>query len=152
MKIFYIVLQNILPYEWLENSLKSGEKIPEDSYTLKLPLERESDSDKPAVSAHSEMFNRNNLRDDLKCRRIKSSMEDVKLACGVKEDTEKTGDLGYNLGRPEPKDNVVDESNEVQTAEEPTDQTRKKYRMGSMTTSQDVTTGSKDVCLEIILF
>ncbi|CAA6670060.1 unnamed protein product [Spirodela intermedia] len=98
---------NILPYEWLENSLKSGEKIPEDSYALKVPLEGENDSDKPAASAHSEMFNSNHLRDDSKNRSIKSSMEDVKLMCRVKKDTEKTGDLGYNLGRPEPKDNEL---------------------------------------------
>lgn len=42
-------MQKILLYQWLEESLRSGEKVSEDLYDLKLDLEKEKTPETPLV-------------------------------------------------------------------------------------------------------
>lgn len=44
--VYKCALQRILSYQWLEDSLKSGERVLEDNYSLRLELEGDVSSSK----------------------------------------------------------------------------------------------------------
>ncbi|XVE92499.1 hypothetical protein REPUB_Repub01dG0102800 [Reevesia pubescens] len=69
--------QHVLVYQWLEDSLAAGEKVSEDFYVLKVDPEGVSIPDK---NLKPEAANRNSSNDDeqLYCKRIKSSPEEIK--------------------------------------------------------------------------
>ncbi|KAJ7953677.1 DNA polymerase lambda [Quillaja saponaria] len=68
----------ILLYQWLEDSLKSGEKVSEDMYVLKVDPQGGNTPDKSLISKPA---NRNISSDDepLHCKKMRSSSEDSKI-------------------------------------------------------------------------
>ncbi|XP_057448411.1 DNA polymerase lambda isoform X2 [Lotus japonicus] len=71
-------LQRVLLYQWLEDSLKSGEKLPEDMYVLKLDTQDQVIPDK---SVDPEPTDRSISSDPqrLQSKKMKSSSEDTQI-------------------------------------------------------------------------
>ncbi|XP_078438503.1 DNA polymerase lambda (POLL) isoform X1 [Wolffia australiana] len=88
---------NILPYEWLENSLKFGEKVPESSFSLRVPLSKEIHSEIPTTSMKSGILNNDHPHEDSKLNRINSSMENLNHSFGAHKSAEIAGDRGHEL-------------------------------------------------------
>ncbi|XP_077222748.1 DNA polymerase lambda (POLL) [Tasmannia lanceolata] len=85
---------NVLLYQWLEDSLKLGEKVSEDSYYLEVQLERVSESGQTLEKICSEPAKDHNLGDDESspCKKARTC-EDSKVASATnRESNRKTGD------------------------------------------------------------
>lgn len=70
------LLQSVIHYQWLEDSLRLGEKVSEDLYTIKL----DSEGDNKADKSSNQMQGNGNASSEVESspqKRIKSSNEDV---------------------------------------------------------------------------
>lgn len=70
-------LQSVLLYQWLEDSLRSGEKVSEDSYYLNLDLEGDNTPDKSLVPKEANI-NSCSYKEPSHNKKIRSSAEDSK--------------------------------------------------------------------------
>ncbi|XP_041015457.1 DNA polymerase lambda isoform X1 [Juglans microcarpa x Juglans regia] len=68
---------SVLLYQWLEDSLRSGEKVSEDSYYLNLDLEADNTPDKSLVPKEANI-NSSSYNEPSHSKKIRSSAEDSK--------------------------------------------------------------------------
>lgn len=87
-------MQNLLYYQWLENCLKSGEKVPEDSYTLNFEEVNKSDENSGKECSESAKV-RHGDDGPSYSKRLKISSEESKAAAPAsKEDHQLMGEQG----------------------------------------------------------
>lgn len=71
------LLQSVLIYQWLEDSLRLGEKVSEDLYSLKVDPEGDNRPDKSLVPEEANR-NTSGYEEPLNSKKIKPSPEDSK--------------------------------------------------------------------------
>ncbi|XP_019055096.1 PREDICTED: DNA polymerase beta isoform X2 [Nelumbo nucifera] len=90
---------NVLLYQWLEDSLRSGEKVAEDSYNLNLDSEEGNDPEKSLEGICSKPTKENNYSDEKlpHCKRIRFLSDDLKV---VNEQDSSTSPVSSNPHAP----------------------------------------------------
>ena len=80
--MYYHFLQSVLLYQWLEDSLRLGEKVSEDLYNLKVDREGDNNPDKSLVPKEANV-NISSDEEPSHSKKIRSFPEDSK---NIKED------------------------------------------------------------------
>lgn len=104
---------NLLLYQWLENCLKSGERLSEDQYILKLQLEEVNNPGGHETGRHNKLAHSRHSGDESLRHKRTSISSDGSRAEG-RVDDEKTSELGEYDG-PEDQDTSMHAENEMPT-------------------------------------